>query len=506
MKYKDFKDALRQADIDVREYRRLKQVAREILDEVKIYKDAAYEVYRKMGEGAVDLLDYLIEKQKPRTSVATDRRTPYNKSTETETEETDNNMVSESNDNGLGNRWVKTAYGGRKRFKLMKLLRSGIKEVEQNLGMYNTVAGALTTKHLISEFNLGVGGFMGICKDSNSNCTPMHVYDLNVFVGATNDTRANWPAYATNQTDNASARAWCFKNDNKFYELFTGSANMTTLRTESGYTSHEPRWFIDDPDGTNLSSNPSSRIYRKAIDVRYQLYGCKRMTLDYDVMVIRVTNPKMCPDYLATLTNEELTQFQQGWQNLVRGRCINPMLNGIEPGPQVSKWFKIVARKKVKIGEDTTNADFMPSVTGKIHVKLNEVNDYAWEDTRGFNVESGDGLFDTVPVPDDNGSNNTFSHKPYYTSRLYLVIRSTGTIDQAPAGGTAPLQTLNQDSENVNGQNDDYNTVSAAQNGWYGFWPSGIPIQVAASSFGPLYSQGSYDLAIQTRFLVNTAH
>lgn len=401
--------------------------------------------------------------------------------------------TTETNQDGLSLKRARTAYGGRKRMKIMKLMTSGVKSVEQNLGVYNTVSTTFTKKHPVSEYNLGTGGFMGICKDSNANVTPMHIYDLNMFVGASQDNPINFPLYSTAQCSDANQRAWVFGNDNKFYGLNTDLTNFTK---DTPYTNHQFRYFVDDPRGNNLTQNPSEKVFRKSIAINYTLYGAKYMSLEYDLKVIKITDPAMCPDYLATLSNEELKKFQQGWQNLIRAQTINPMLLGVEPGPKLKRWFKVVASKRVKIGE-VIDANIMPTVTGKIYVKQNELNNYAYDQMRNFNVETGDATYDNVPAPDDNAANNTFVHKPYYTSRYYLMIRCTGTVDQSRNGqdGANPHTSANSTD------------ITTAPNGWYGFWDDGIPPRSAApDSYNILGTQGSYDLAIKTFFLVNTAN
>lgn len=327
------------------------------------------------------------------------------------------------------------AVGGRKRFKVMKLLKSTINTTNQVLGLRfrygaDPADGNLgfANKHMISEFDPGTSGFIPIFKTSDDapgagylpNQTPMHVYDLNYFVGATEDKKLNWPVTPTSQNEDINARAWYWANDNTF----------KALRNTSATTGKEPRWFIDHPETLLQDQNPSTRVYRQGIKIKFMLYGCKKMGTRFDVRVIRVTDPVMCPDYAQTLSDngqhKQLSKFKHCWERLVRPYTINPLLKGDEPQPNVRRWFKTVARKTISIGEQTNDIEQVPCVQSSIYVRVNEAQNYSWSFKEFENETVGDALYDAVPSVEttDIGENNTFQHKPYYTSRYYLVIRA----------------------------------------------------------------------------------
>lgn len=386
-------------------------------------------------------LRQIIEKSR---RTATDRAVPEKKRSYSEIEEVAKSNNNEMPNNGINRiQWERKVVRGRKKYRPQKILNAFINTTEQCLGLRSQVGPLypLGVKHLVSEFNPTTAGMVSIGLNSDStviagraqpDATPMHIYDLNYYVGATEDHTGNWPTLATNQNDDINARAWYWKNTNKF-----------TALENSNSPNDAPRWYINEPLTLRQDENPSAHIYRKGIDIKYQFYGTTGQTMEYDISVIRIHVPWMCPDYdtsLATTSAENsLRQFQQNWQNLVRALTINPLLAGVEPGPQPSKrWFTKVASKRIRLTEQNADIQQLPVARGSIHVKINENQNYSWAQ-EDFVVESGDNAYDNVPNVDDNGENNAFVHKPYYTSRYYLLIRAVCPQDLSPLGSALNL-------------------------------------------------------------------
>lgn len=321
-------------------------------------------------------------------------------------------------DNGYRRAVVRKVVSGRKKFDLSKLVRSQVNYTEQCLGIQSE-AGVWSRKHPVSEYNPGTPGYIPLSHHTAFNTCPMRVFDLNYYVGNTNDdTYAAGSYETTNQCEDINSRQWYWKTNN-------------TFGTDPGF-----RWYINEPRTQRQLYNPSVKVYRKGISIDYMLYGCVKQATEFDIRVIRITDPKMCPDYEHSLTSgsDELKEFQQNWQNLIRAWMINPVLKDIEPGPKpVKRWFKTIAKKRVRLGEQTSNIESVPTAQGKIYVRLNEVNDYSWT-LKDFSVESGNAAYDAVPNVDDNGSNDGFKHLPYYTSRYYLVVRALQPVDTTASG------------------------------------------------------------------------
>lgn len=326
---------------------------------------------------------------------------------------------------GLRRYVTRKVVGGRKKYQLRKLINSTVNVTEQCLGIREVSTEDLLNKHLVSEYNIGRGGFISIAQNSEKDATPMHIYDLNHYVGTAPDTVGNWPVTAVNGTNtDINSRAWYWKQN-----------HWNPLRYHSGTALNlEPRWYINEPRTEAQQSHNSTKVYRKGIAIDYMLYGTTAMPTEFDVRVIKITDPRMCPDYRPVQDGADLDTFRQNWQNLVRAWCINPMLRGIEPGPSpVKPWFRTIAKKRVSVGEKTSDIESVASVQGRMYVHINEAQRYAWDD-KDFDHEADDAAYDNVPKVDDEGSNDNFKHKPYYTSRYYLLIRALSPMDQKVSG------------------------------------------------------------------------
>lgn len=339
---------------------------------------------------------------------------------------------------------LRTGYSGRVvrgnyRFNPYKALKSGINHV--TCVLQSTTQNG-TFKHLVSEYDPHRGGYVSMCKKLYQSANPataedhvqlpMHVYDLNFYPGDNDDNNTNFPPNATNQCTNINSRMW----------KFTPGATFTAGHAAAGNAENEcesVRYIIDNPKTANNDTQQNIKMYRKSIDIKFMLYGCTQVATKYDVRVIRITDARMCPDFQGSLTmppagkpvdaGEEtnLRDFHQNWTNMMNDFTVNPLLKG-EPGPQTRRWYTTVARKTIDVGEQTPDIETINSVQGSIKVNLNKVYDYAWSNYN-FEPDNINNRFDGALPVNDNKANEAFVHKPYYTSRYYLVIRAMCTVD-----------------------------------------------------------------------------
>lgn len=356
--------------------------------------------------------------------------------------------MSADQDKGLRVGRTSRAYGGYGSiFKPYKALKAGIQHVTCSLRCYAGVNN-VWNKQLVSEFDPTKGGYVAICKKlggiavdaENSNGSwvqlPMHCYDLNFYIGNKDwDDFSTFPAKSTEQCDNINSRMWVMGiKDGKPHwrvgHIPAGTTNWDQWHNEC----NNVRWFIDNPKNSIAKTSQNIRMYRKGIDLDLMLYGTAKQATTFDIRVIRITDPRMCPDFDGDLKDDptssstDLQDFHQNWQNMITPYVVNPLLKN-EPGPVSRRWFETVAKKRVTVGE-RSNIETLPCVRTSLRVNLNKVYNYAWSN-KNFNLQTGINMFDGALPQDgaDMGANEAFVHKPYYTSRFYLLIRAMCPLD-----------------------------------------------------------------------------
>lgn len=335
------------------------------------------------------------------------------------------------------------------RFNWKKLANSDVSFQRQQLGVLKNDS-VWKWKYPVSEFNPGTGGLNIIAQNSEFNHAPMHIYDLNYLQCQDSLDFYNKEAQLVEgRCSDIGARSWVWHNTNYWsadMPFWDYTLNRPSLGGAYSGAPIQHRYYVDNPRGNPLPYRiQTNNVYRKRLDIRFMMYGCKKMPVEYDVRVIKILDPNMCPDCdrpLAsaadTVVDNALLQsrkaFQQNWQNLIRAWSINPILRGVDPGPKATKrWFKTVAKKRIIVGEQTGDLETIPCVQGSIKVDLNSLTKYHWTD-RNITVDSGDAAYDNVPgVEDapDMENNNTMDRwqRPYYTSRYYLLIRAISPVD-----------------------------------------------------------------------------
>lgn len=321
----------------------------------------------------------------------------------------------------------------------MKILSGGIKQHVQQLGIVTTagVNADPEFKHPISEFNPAQPGCIVIpqfsgAANANANfsgLTPLQIFDLNHYIFNARDNQTNWPVAPTSQNADVNARAWVWQNINKFSPVRDVPTAVTTI--------NDPRYYIADPLGSESSVAGYNKrtVYRGSIEARFTAYGCTKMPMDYEFAVIKIKDPMMCPDYVQSIAGDDLQKFRNRWQRMIRHWTCNPLINNVEPGPRDRvPWYKVVARKRIRIAEQTTATDTIPTMSGSIKLILNELNNHVWADS-GITVDTGGASYDKVPtVNGDINSIAAWNTKPYYTSRYYLMVRARAVVDNYGTG------------------------------------------------------------------------
>lgn len=320
---------------------------------------------------------------------------------------------------------------------------------------------------------------------------PMHVYDLNAipFVNksvrdsAVGDSFLSYNSagnlVAANMCLDVNSRAWTFglvKSSSVDDPYSSTVANLNTagplkfsygwLPIRSAFTSEalpgtagewyvdEPRYDIIDMDTRNASAvssglkvNPLTRnnkVYKKGVYVDFQGYSCGKMPTSFDVRVIRITDKRYCPDYVDTLDDNQLQQVRNDWYGLIHPYVCNPMLSKEGKPKRSKRWFKTVAKARIDLPEQTGDVETYPSQRASLYAKVNELLNFATD----FNGQNINLQLDQPPERQDDVSNP--NDKPWYTSRLYLVIRAVSRLDTrwSAASGTTGSN-MNQDGGNL---------------------------------------------------------
>lgn len=417
------------------------------------------------------------------------------------------------NDPTTGQRYAKDApvYKKYKRFDIDKVGRGTIDTMHYILGGYelpavSTTIGTVPYKYLVSEFNPGTGGMVPIAQRSKGatdnvckSLAPLHIYDLNFCSPETRDTQIQYPVIATSQCQDINSRMWTWSKENQFVSP-TGSAMQSGNDPWASSLHIQPRWQLQNMEGAYQTNNSLdahlNRFYRKSIDIRMILYGCEKLATEFDVRIIQIMDPKMCPDYPVSLSNvasatpgtsfSDLDTFKSKWSDLVRPWVINPALRDVERQTAKHKpWFRTVLKKRVTMGEQVSTVENIPCREIALHLDINELNDTRWDDT-GYTLKAGNTAYDNVPdgnVTDGQVLNNNLNghEKVWFTKRYYLMIRAMSPSDVSESSGQ-----------------DVATGIPAAQqwkdNGSTNWNPTGL----VAHNYIP-----SYDLIARTYFMTN---
>lgn len=352
----------------------------------------------------------------------------------------------EPEDHGITRRRVVGTRKARgKSFNLSKLLRSSIFPWTQHLVLQTETAvstpmGTKLADCLVSEYNPATGGCVPILNSTSWGRGPMHLYDLNFvqLAAVGQDLATTYPTVATSQCTDINKRAWVWRPSSGDFAALNGYATVAGASNTVA-----PRWRCLAADFA--ADNMRNRyVYRKGICIDYMFYGCQKMETEYDIRVIQVMEPFMCPDYQESLSNtapDLLDTYKMRWQNLIRAWTINPMLKGTVTAEVVKdkkRWFKTVAKKRIRVNEQSADTDQVQCVQGRIYVPVNEVNDMNWAIGQQLspNYETSNVKeTDTLPNTTNNFDlNATMNVKPYYGRRYYLLIRALCPYNSTTSG------------------------------------------------------------------------
>lgn len=276
---------------------------------------------------------------------------------------------------------------------------------------------------------------------------PLHVYDLTSYIGNGNDKRStSLPAVTTDMNGDINSRAWllCRGSSNG---VSNGTSWTTAPTTQYSFaplgtvnsSNHllQPRYrFEDDQVNVKTFEPNNSKVYHASSCLDMMFYGTKKMPTKFDVRVIRITDRRYCPDYVGTLSSYELATVREAWGDLSRPFTVSPLLKHIERRPKVKKWFKTVVKRTITLGEQTSEIDNLPCAQIRMHVNINELMNHAWQRS-GITGDQGDddvvamdtdNLVDADPNPNVSSATG-LDTRPWYSSRLYLVIRALCPMD-----------------------------------------------------------------------------
>lgn len=360
---------------------------------------------------------------------------------------------------------------------------------------------------------------------------PMHVFDLNAVPYATSAGRTFGDSihaydveFSTMNTD-LNSRGWVFCklntskdtsgqfNDPKAENYTSVKYGFAPIRSLYGGNAtatggdvyiDEPRYEhvqrdIRHPGSTSINAsgsrlNPLSRtnkLYKKGVFIDFNGYSCVKQPVDWDIRVIRCLDKRYCPDYKDVLQDDERKQVERAWMNLVYPYMSNPMLTKEDNPTRVKKWFKTVCKATLSLPEQTGDADVIPSQRARMYAKINEVLNFAW-DQKGETVN-----YDLEGVPRNVTEDSSPNNKPWYTSRLYLVIRASSRMDTrwSAAGSTQRPGDVNMDGSNIltgtwAWRRSEYNTLTLTDK--YNPDPGGF--------IAPNYTP-TYDLVVKCSYL-----
>lgn len=458
--FDNFLEALAQAEADAQwardqygKYSSIYKKAEKLYYELRHELSTYYRGIERFGNEVPQMLHNAVDRRTPQ------RRRPFE--VETPVEDPSISINKMDQDSGYRRLVTRGVYKSRKRFSKMKILSSELDTFDHTLGLLQNAqtvpatTDVAQTKYLVSEYNPQTAGFIAIVNESSTTnktpvggpaginngplrMTPMQIWDLN-FVSIKNDNHATYPGNPlTNRCNDANARGWFWSNSEQWNAMFD-VVNTDTLVMPRYYI-RDPRTNVLDALGA-LATDTKKKIYRNSIDIRFTAYGCKQMATEFEFTVIKITDPEMCPDYSGS-TPVDIDRFRTRWKRLIRPWTINPMLKGVDQDCPPGSWFKIIAKKRVKMGEATGQIETVPTVQGRIKINLNENNNHSWNNF-GTNNATGPAEYDNayingVTAPDYQ-NNDTINARPHPLARYYLLVRALSTVDVATSGQDSTL-------------------------------------------------------------------
>lgn len=155
-------------------------------------------------------------------------------------------------------------------------------------------------------------------------------------------------------------------------------------------------------------------------DIRMKLYGARRQSVTYDVMLVSFNNPALCPESV-TVQAKQQEDRDNFWQSIVRRQITNTILPG--SGFEWWKQMRIVRRKRIVLkAAESSDLDSTPeNIDLKWFVKDTRIRKYCEtiEDRSYTNVSNfvGSGWPQLGPLAPTS--------EPTERSRLYLIVTAS---------------------------------------------------------------------------------
>lgn len=177
--------------------------------------------------------------------------------------------------------------------------------------------------------------------------------------------------------------------------------------------------FYPESVNSNTGTYQCRYIQPRWYDIRLKLYGARKQSVTYDVMLVRFTEEAFLPLMTPSKT-EDVNKRKQFWQQFSRNQMVNTIF------PQSSDWWKgmkVLRRKRFVLpASSSTDLDVNPeSVDFKMYVKDTRVLCYR-QDQASL---ASDTAIDSVAWV-SNTSGNALTDEPVnYRQQTFLIIRAT---------------------------------------------------------------------------------
>lgn len=172
----------------------------------------------------------------------------------------------------------------------------------------------------------------------------------------------------------------------------------------------------------------SNALYPRAqpawYDIRLKLYGARKQSVTYDIMLCKFYRRELCPDELGLTAGlpdqQRRTAF---WQNMVRSSTTNSIL---PTQFNVQKNVRVIKRKRITLA--ASSSDDLETVPENVDLK------WFVRDGRVLNYTDGSQVLsaDTTVVASTGWATNDaavvngqITNRPAPTSRMFLIIRAT---------------------------------------------------------------------------------
>lgn len=262
---------------------------------------------------------------------------------------------------------------------------------------------------------------------------PLWLCDLTTFYHTVRDVSTASPGTAFDP------KPWWKLNLTKTAAHVPGSTH-DSVSFESIDYSYNVEWAKQPADGA-VPANYKNQIL-KWIDFRGMFYGCNNRDVDWDIRVVRITNPALhvVPEMdlsgappTTQQAKDSLAERRLFWSEMVRKFTANPIL----PGAKVDfkRAVKTVWKQTIHIPAKENTVTALNSKHMKVFLRLNRLLNYGWRHTNTTIDDATAYGFMNDPTQLDATDRSADAYvKP--EGRLYLLIRATCPVDSSDADRT----------------------------------------------------------------------